>query len=544
MITSFKSTDKTESEKKEKGISYQAAEEMRDKVDGAFSPKQVYVVPVERINPNLVASQFSTTEGLEAHDAKQLAAMLRADEFVMGTVEKTATGYKVSADMVLTRDISARQPLGIGEAPKLGDAVKILVNEMKEARKQSDGEKKCTNAAREGKFPEAIAFANAAIAAYPKATLARMCLISVLRVSKAPSTEIARVARELTTLDQRNNFALGFLADVYRERQESDSLVMVLTRMLQNDPKNADMVGKIVTEIADAKNPAIARPIIDSAVVLNPGDPELLKLRWQILSAVKDFKAMYAQGEELVRLDTSFADTLYFQRTSVAYAADSNFQKASETAAKGAAKFPTNGFLAGYEIQMLQKAGQLQPALDKLRKARAAKINIPNGGTTELLILDEMNTSPAEIIVAARALIAAGDTSSNIPIVIIGQANKMFSAGQAEMKTDAAAAQTTFGNALSALAYADTVAAKEQKPQIAFLRGATSVLLASLLAQQAQPAKSCELTNRAKAAVTEAMINLPQGGAYAPKATMDQLMGMAMQLDTNLGQMAAAYKCK
>ena len=44
--------------------------------------------------------------------------------------------------------------------------------------------------------------------------------------------------------------------------------------------------------------------------------------------------------------------------------------------------------------------------------------------------------------------------------------------------------------------------------------------------------------------MTEAMINLPQGGASAPKATMDQLMGMAMTLDTNLGQMAGAYKCK
>lgn len=543
MITSFKSSDKAEAAKGEKGISYQAAEEMRNKVDGAFSPKQVYVVPIERINPNLVASQFSTTEGLESHDAKQLAVMLRADEFVMGTVEKTATGFKVTADMVLSRDISARQPLGVGEAPKLGDAVKVLVTEMKEARKQSDGEKKCTNAAREKKYAEAIAFANGAIAAYPKATLARMCLLAVLGVSKAPQAEISKVAGELSAIDPRNNFALGYLADAYRE-SKSDSLVVVLTRMLQNDPKNADLQVRVVTEIAASKNAAAAKPIIDSAVVLNPGDPELLKLRWQILFATGDIKDMLAQGEELVRLDTAFADTLYFQRTAGAYARDSSWQKVSEAAAKGVAKFPTNATLVGFEIQALQKAGQPQLALEKLDKALASKVPVPNAGTQKLLLLTEMKKPPMEIVAAARELRTAGDTSSNIPLVVVGEASKMFSGGQAEMKTDAALAQTTFTNALATLAYADSIAPKEQKPQISFLKGATSVLLGSLLAQAAQPAKSCEMTTKAKGYVTDAMINLPGGGASAPKATMDQLMGMAMQLDTNLGQMAAAYKCK
>lgn len=544
MITSFKTADRAENEKKEKGIGYMASDEMRRKVDAAFGTKQVYVVPVERINPQLQASQFSTTEGLEAHDAKQLAVMLRAEEFVMGTAERTPTGYKVTADMVLSRDLSARQPLGVGEAPKLGDAVSILVREMKEARKQSDGEKKCTNAARDGKFAEAKGFAEAAIVAYPKATLARMCLLAVLSRSKAPQGEIAKVARELATLDPRSNVALAYLADTYRAKKESDSLVVVLTNMLRNEPKNAELQVQVVREIADSKNPAIARPIIDSAVVLNPGDPELLKLRWQILRAIKDYKAMLEQGEELVRLDTSFADTTYFMRTADAYSADSAWQKAAETAAKGYAKFPSNAFLAGYEIQMLQKAGQPQQALDKLDKALAGKVAVANAGTQRLLLLNELNKPAEEIVAAARSLIAAGDTSANVGQVIVVQGNKQFSAGQKLMATDAVKAQETLVSALTILTYADTAAKKDQKPLISFLKGATNVMLAQVKAQAAQPTKSCQLTKEAQGHVTEAMINLPQGGASAAKATMDQLMGAAMQLDTNLGQMAKAYACK
>lgn len=544
MITSFKTLDKAENDKKEKGIAYLASDEMRRKVDGAFPPKQVYVVPVERINPQLIASQFSTTEGLEAHDAKQLAVMLRADEFIMGTAERTPGGFKVTADMVLSRDLSARQPLGVGEAPKLGDAVGMLVKEMKEARKQTDGEKKCTNAARDGKYAEAIAFAQGAIVAYPKATLARMCLISAMTRAKSPPDEIAKVARELVNLDSRSNVGLLYLADVYRTKKLDDSLVVVLTNLLRNDPKNAELTVKVIGEIASMKNAAMARPIIDSAVVLNPGDPDLLKMRWQILAAVKDYKEMMLAGTELVRLDTAFADTTYFQRTAATLAADSQFQKAAEYAAQGVAKFPTNGALTTLEIQLLQKAGQPQQALDKLDKAVASKVAVTEQGTQRLLLMRELNKPPEEIVAAARSLIAAGDTSANVTQIIVAQGGIQFAAGQKLMSTDAPKAIETFSSGLSILAYADSVAKKDQKPNIAFLKGAINALTGSLKTNQAQASRSCPLTKEAQGNVTEAMINLPQGGASAAKATMDQLMGIAMQLDTTLKQMTAAYTCK
>ncbi|MBC8088841.1 MAG: hypothetical protein H7Z40_16375, partial [Phycisphaerae bacterium] len=123
MITSFKSVEKGPGPT----VGSKAAEEMRDKVDRAFPPKQVYVVPVERIDPQLIASQFPTTEALEPHDAKALATMLRSDEYIAGEISKTATGFRASADLVLTRDIAARQPLGMAEAPKMGDALNVLV---------------------------------------------------------------------------------------------------------------------------------------------------------------------------------------------------------------------------------------------------------------------------------------------------------------------------------------------------------------------------------------------------------------------------------
>ena len=546
MITSFKTTEKPAPGKSpESGLAYVASEEMRRKVDGAFSPKQIWVIPVERINPNLVASAFSTTDALEPHDAKQLAVQIRADEYIAGTANKAGAGFKVEADLVLTRDINARQPLGSAEAPKLGDALNLLVKEYKEARKQLDGEKKCVNAVRDQKYAEAITFANAGITAYAKSTLARACLLNALYLSKAPTDEIVKVAKELSALDARSNTALRFVADAYRKGgpEKSDSLVMTLSRMMQNDSKNTTMVREAIEEIAGAKNPGIARPIIDSAVVQNPGDPELLRLRWKILGAVKDYKEMRAQGLELIRLDTSFADTTYYSTTANAYAQDSMFQQAASAAAEGVKKFPNDAYLVGFEIQLLQKAGQLQQAYDKLNNAMAAKIAVPNAGAQKISLLVALGKND-EILPVARELIAAGDTTASTRQFVINLANTKFAASQALMKTDAAGADAGFTQALGMLAFADSVATQAQKPQVAFLKGATSVLLANLKAAASQPSKSCELAKAAKGLTTDAMIALPRGGGSASKATMDQLMGMAIQLDTQLVQLINSYACK
>ncbi|MGV3709802.1 MAG: hypothetical protein ACO1Q7_13290, partial [Gemmatimonas sp.] len=214
MITAFKTNDTV---KGEKGTGAMAAEEMRRKVDGSFPFKQVYVIPVDRINPNLEASGFSTTEALESHDARQLAVALRADEYIAGVANKSATGYRATADLVLTRDVAARQPLGVGEAPKLGDALNLLVKEMKEARKQLDGEKKCVASVRDQKYTEAIAFAKEGVTAYPNATLARACLLNALYLNKAADAEVVTVAKELSAIDPRSNTALKFVADAYRK---------------------------------------------------------------------------------------------------------------------------------------------------------------------------------------------------------------------------------------------------------------------------------------------------------------------------------------
>ena len=517
MVPVFKAT--------EKGLGVQAADAVRSRIDAELPKKQAYASPKANLTANLEASGFSTTEALLPHDAKALASLLRADEYLSGTASRTPDGYRLEASLVLARDNALVQPLGVFEGKNLTAAAGALAKELKEARKQMDAEKRCTSAARDGKYDVAIAAAKEGVVAYPKATLARICHARVLETQKASAEEQLAVGREIIAIDPRSRPGLTVLANSYKALNNSDSAVVALTRLLSTDPTNPRLQEQVVTELASIANPRVARPVIDTAVALNPGDPDLLRLRWLILMAVRDFKEAYAQGDELVKLDTSFADTTYFIRTSIAYATDSQPQKVAETAALGLEKFPNHPALVYQQITSLRGAGQNQQALDMLDKAIAGKIPVENANVLRITLLRDLGRGE-EAIPAVRAAIAAGDTSSLLPQLVL-QAGDAQRIAAAKSATD-----EDWAKALNTLLFADSLAKGETKAQTQFLLGAVYTQYGQLKLNLAQQQKSCEMAKEGKNFLVEAQIMLPKGGSFAPDA-MRQLMGAVMQLDPN-----------
>ncbi len=532
MVTVFKGTS---SDPKEKDVGVKAADELRSRISTEFPFKQVYVLPKTEINSYLEASGFPTTEALAPHDARALASLVRADEYVTGSATKTATGYKIEANMVLARDNALQQPLGSYEAPKLGDAMKLLSKEMKEARKQLDFEQKCVNSARDKKFDAALAFAKEGVVAYPKATLARICQARVMEEMKASNDELLKISKEIVAIDPRSRPGLALLAQTYRNLNQQDSAVVTLTALLATDPTNPRLQKDVVEAIAATANPRIARPVIDTAVAMNPGEPDLLRLRWLILLAVRDYKEAFTQGEELVKLDTSFADTTYFIRTAAAFQQDSQFQKAAETAAKGLQKFNGQPSLTFIQIAALTQAGQNEQALAALTKAEEAKVAVENGPALKMQILTALNRTE-EILPMARSMIAAGDTSTGIRNAVLKIGDDKRKAAQKENSA------AMYDEALKIFAYVDSVSTGALKAQAGFLTGAAYVTYGQLKLNTAITEKSCQPAKDAKNMFVEAQINLPKGGATAVDA-MRTLMGAVMQLDPEADKAIKAF-CK
>src|SRR6202140_2610577 len=95
MIPTLQSSDK------ELGV--QAAEAIRDQLQKETNIRDVVVVPKADINNSLISSGYSTTEALAPGDAKALATLVRAPQYVEGTVTKAPTGYKIDSRLIISR---------------------------------------------------------------------------------------------------------------------------------------------------------------------------------------------------------------------------------------------------------------------------------------------------------------------------------------------------------------------------------------------------------------------------------------------------------
>ncbi len=510
----------------DKDLGEKASDEMRKRIGREISSKDVYLVPKEEMIGILEASGFPSDVPLEPHDARALAAQLRADEYITGTATKIDTGYTVSASLVLTRDNSLVQPLGTASAKKLGDAIELLGKELAVARAQLAHEQRCVNFARENKFAEAATAAREGIAAYDKAVLARVCLANVMVAQDANNEELLKLSREIVDLSPRSRPGLAIKAQAFRGLDMQDSAITTLTTMLATNPGDARLQKDVIDAITAFGNPRIARPIVEEAVAMNPGDAELLRLRWLILLAVSDFKEAFDAGDDLVRLDTAFADTTFFLKTAAAYSADSQPQKAAELAARGVAKFPDHPGLNRDLVVNLRATGQNQQALEVLQRATSSGVEVEQATLLRLLLTRDVGGDDAAVPLI-RQMAASGDSSGG-PIML-SIANALF------QKASASKLPADFGTAITAAAYADSITSGEQRAQAKFIYGAANLYGAQYQIQEAAAARDCETVKKNKEMLLEAQINLPAGGAFAPQQ-VPQLMAAVMQVDAYADQ--------
>ena len=149
------------------------AEEIRSRVTSDFNIRQLMPVSKKDIDNTLVSSGYRPDSALSPNDIRELAKLVRGDEIIDGTVQKTAGGYKVNARLFLPRDVGLSQPLISTEGGNLGDIAKQIVREYDQARKQIPASQECENAIRTQKVDAAIAAARKGIQSYPRATIAR-----------------------------------------------------------------------------------------------------------------------------------------------------------------------------------------------------------------------------------------------------------------------------------------------------------------------------------------------------------------------------------
>jgi tetratricopeptide (TPR) repeat protein len=489
----------------DKDLGVQAAEAIRNQLTKQTNLRDLVVVPKADINNSLASSGYSTTEALATGDAKALASLVRAPQYLEGTVSRTAGGYKIDSRLIISRDMTKGQVLPSAQGAKLDDAASQVAKAIKDARRQLPAEESCHNNVAQGKNQEAVAAARQALASYPTANIVGVCLAEAYSALKQQDS-VQAVAERIRANDPRNIPALKMLAEVYSAKNDTTKRLEVLTSLAAADPTNIRLIQDVVAEMAIMKRAQMAIPLVRDLLQNNPGDPQLLNLAWKVYLNANDYQGAIDIGNEMVRVDTAAATADYYARTAAAYSALNLPQKASEAAARGVAKFPNDPNLALFSAQTLYKEGQLPRALEAVKKSVAANPKNPTGYFLQATVQGGLSQWD-EIVNTLNQAKANGVDPMALSQIALQQGSNAYKAGQASKD------RADFQRAIKFLQLSDQL---QTSADAKFLLGASAFSLGQSATIDANEKRSCDLARTARDAFTLAQINLPAGGQKYP----------------------------
>jgi tetratricopeptide (TPR) repeat protein len=503
-----------------------AANEIRDRIASEYSVRQILTTSKKIIDTTLVNSGYTPDSALSPADQKELARMVHADEVIDGTVQKTATGYRLNVRMFLPRDVGLSQPLVTNlETNNFGDAAKKVVDEYDRARKQIPDNQACENGLRANTPAVAISAARKGIAGYPKATIVRLCLANSYASMKLTADSVGpwkdsviAITKVVLDLDKVSRMAYQFQIDAYKQLHDTTNLVPALLGYMNSDPTNSNLREQVIFEVIQLGKAAMAVELAASLVKENPTDPGNLKTYWIVLRASKNFKESVKIGESLVASDTAAADTSYFQRQIQDLVTDSNYTKAAAMAGTASSKFPKRTDFLIQKAQNERRTGQLPAAKSTIERALQIDPKIPGGNMLVAQISNDLGATD-DAIKAVKADVAADPANKD------RDAQYLLQMGQLAYKAFTTTSKTpeNYKKAMDYLKASDevnpTAAAK-------FYSGVAAFAMLQIQFETLPQSRACDDFKAANDLLTLISVNMMQGGPVQPAAAAQILGGL------------------
>ena len=537
LITNF-----TPREGSDFGFGRKAADEVRSRIAKLSNRREVDVISGGDIRYQLTKSGMPEDTILDEGMIRTLGRYMRADEYVIGTVDRKPKSVRISGRLVLMRDTRLVEPLPPATGTDLGLAAEQFARELAAARNELAPQRRCENALRDAEPQRALQFAREAVAAYPQGVLAHVCLTWALRATGAPATEILAAARHVLSGDSLNPHGLEGAAIALDTLHQRDESATYWLRLADTDTANLDLTERVVLALVYGGSARRAEPLIVRAADAHPDSLRLRRLEWRVTYENRHWPAAIKAGEALLASDsTATRDSVLMLRLASAYRANGDTYKALATAARGVvafpgdvklytlytqfvraegdsvvprglAHFPKSAELLAMNARDLRARGQLAEALAASRQALAVDSTLDRG---ELMIAQgEIELGrPDSALAALRRAIARGEDTSLVAQFALGRGNVLLRAANGTKSRD------DFQLAMRFLALADTL---RRTPQSAFLLGvaAYSITQSALTdaPKMTEKTQSCELSHLGAETLPVARAGLEAGQEVSPEA--------------------------
>lgn len=531
------------------------AEGMRVRMAKLFSqtplrPGALRVVTREQINAQLTAAGYPADSAITTMDVRDLGKNIGADETIEGTATRTAAGVSVQGRFYSLNNVAAAEVLPVVVDKDASGAGHQLADLYARARRELPEYERCRSGLINNEIDRAIVAARAALLQYDKGVLPRACLmtafLSKFKENTLPIDSVVRVAVEIMAIDPDNELAIGNLADAYLLKGDTAKAIEMDLKLYRLNPTNVNQAQTIIQILAGTGAPDKALPIVKDLLNTNPGDAAILETYWKLLQATKAWKQAIAIGEEMVKFDSSRADSTYFNRQLMAAIADSQPQLVLRYLGKATVKYPRNTrYWLGYS-QELRKQGQLQQSLDAAKAALAIDPKLDNGYATVLSMYVALRQADSALAFGKLALASGADkgTIGNALLTLISPA---MTKAQAADKAQSADARADWEEVYHMSAVVDSLV---PQVQTAFFMSFAAFNIASgilpnigALAKTDKPMACAEL-KYASDKILVVDLNMARGGRYDPAAAANILTAVSTQIRPFLETSKKSLSCK
>jgi tetratricopeptide (TPR) repeat protein len=519
-----------------------SADAVRDRMEHLVNKREVDVISGYDIRHRLELAGYSAESTLSISDVRALGRGMRADEYIVATTSKGPEGVRIAGNLVLTRNHRIAQPLPDAAGRDLDRAADQFAQAIAAARKQLVPLRRCENFMREGKYPQALAAAREGVAAYPKASLARTCLVLAMRSTRSLVPELLGVARETLELDPTNPYALEAMAVAYDSLHKKDEAADTWLRLAATDTADVDLVERIVYALSEAGSVRRAEPLILRAVAAYPDTLRLVRLKWRVLYELKKWPGAIEVGEHLLAVDSlAMNDSTFVWRLAVAYRSNEQPIRAVQMSAEGVTKFPgdarmyalyaqlvrgesdvvlarglklypKNADLYAMNAKDLKAKGKLEEALAASKQAVALDSSLAQGQLVVAQNEFDLGRADSALVTAHRALLGAQD-SALVAQFVLAKGNQLLRAANGSKKRE------DFEVAMRYLALADSL---RSTPQTKFLLGASALSVTQQALSEApklpEKERSCALSRLGSETLPIARASLEAGAEVQPDA--------------------------
>ena len=539
---------------------------IRGRLGDRVNKREARVVHKYDYTKQLLASAIDPDMVFTDGEIREQARQLRADEIVTGRIVRLPGGrIRVDASLTLYRDERMRQPIEPVTERNVDRVAEILAPRIAAARAQLVHQRRCENAMRAGtSIASAVQHARSGIAAYPAATLARICLLTVLRETGAPAAQVETEARMLLTYDPASPFALEAAAVSYDALERRAEAAEMWLRLQQTDSTNMQLAERVVTALVDHGNAKPAEPLVVRLVDAHPDNLGLLRQKWRATYENRSWPLVVATGEAMLQRDSlARADSTFYLRLATAYRRNSQTYKAMETVARGVEGFPkdqrlfalytqfvkeeadsvlprglmlhpTSAALLALNARELRARGQVAEALDAARKAVELDSTIAQGRLLVAQAEMELGRPDSALVTLVRAT-AAGEDKRTVARFALAKGNALFRAANGTEK------RIDYELAMRFLLLADSL---ESTPQTKFVLGAAALKVAQSALTEAPKItvrqESCAISRLGQRTIDVARTNLEGGVDVAPD-TVKQFLDYLIEIAPYAEKQVAAF---